>query len=379
MSTDLYGIRILAREGPTVTFRVFNVYGDWKGLPNPVLGGFWVHVASEGALRDEIGDRRFDEDWLREHAWDYVRSAVLLEMANYCTPLRYTFYYERGGHWVEEQRLPQAVFRVTYSDVRWVEHLDVGSAWGTTAYEPGAPVRRLQGGSLQEVDQAELARVAELVEHEDAEIAARALRRLGQAGPAASPWSRVVARRLEDRSPLVRQEAQRALGHIGDDTAVAALASALGDSRHAVPVLLALARVGATAAPAADPLLQLTRARTISLRSLAEIAYFSATGEPASWRYTEEALRGSRSRRERAFEALTSLPEPARARAMPMLAGLLADEQALPWWTDLLLWLEQRRPLAPEVAGALVSFAQAQASRPGYRALAHRILTAPTP
>jgi hypothetical protein len=385
MSTDLYGVRILAREGATVTFRVFNVYGDWQRLPNPVPGGFWVHIASdalmdpwrEGALREEIGDRRFEEDWLRAHAWDYVRSVTLLEMANYCTPLRYTFYYERGGQWVDEQRLPQAVFRVTYSEARWVEHMLVGEAWGTTAYEPGPPARSAQEGSLAEVDGAEvdgagLARVAELVEHADVEIAARALHRLGQAGPAASPWSRQVGRRLDDRAPAVREAALRALACIGDETSVAALAGELCDGLQAVPALLALARVGPAARAAADPLLQLTRARTVSLRSLAEIAYFSVTGHAATWSSTQEALRGSRRRRERAFTALTSLPEPALGRALPLLTRLLEDEQALPWWTDLLLLLERRRPLPPEAAAALSSFAAAQSDRPGYATLARR-------
>ncbi|MEO5584314.1 MAG: hypothetical protein ABIQ75_02575 [Flavobacteriales bacterium] len=145
MSTDLYGIRVLAKEGPTVTLKVFLTYYDWDQIPYSkdfFLMVLWdeadTRFGGGGPLGDAITVPQIcDEKFRLEHAGAYVESVDTISCANYPITNKEhlaTFYYEREGRWENEDKLAQVDYKITVTDPKWIEHLEPGMSWGTTAY-----------------------------------------------------------------------------------------------------------------------------------------------------------------------------------------------------------------------------------------------------
>jgi WD40 repeat protein len=150
MSTDLYGIRVLALEPERreVTLKVFVVYYDTHSKTYPPLPdepGFFLHVLwQQGRWEHPVGeaitvDQILDEDWVNVHSRWFIAKAERTSTANY--PPRdedferlHDFYYERVGGWKDEELLIQAEYDVRVTDPRWLEQLSVGDAWGTASY-----------------------------------------------------------------------------------------------------------------------------------------------------------------------------------------------------------------------------------------------------
>ena len=145
MSSDLYGIRVLAKEASTVTLKVFLVYYDWDHIPESkdfFLSVLWdeadTRFGGGGPLGDAITVPEIcDEQFRLYHADAYVAKVEQIGSANY--PITHkeklsTFYYERDGKWENEDKLAQVDFRITVTDPKWIEHLQPGMSWGTTSY-----------------------------------------------------------------------------------------------------------------------------------------------------------------------------------------------------------------------------------------------------
>jgi len=156
MSTDLYGIRVLEvePEARRVRVLVFVVYYDTHGQyhqPVPEDISFFFRVLWDkadtrfgggGSLGKEVDvDAYLDESFVDSNAWRFVERVEELEVRNF--PVENwegvsDFYYERGGAWVDEDKLVQADFDVFVTDARYIDHLTVGMSWGTTSYETQA-------------------------------------------------------------------------------------------------------------------------------------------------------------------------------------------------------------------------------------------------
>ena len=145
MSTDLYGIRVLAKEASTVTLKVFLVYYDWDHIPESkdfFLSVLWdeadTRFGGGGPLGDAITVPEIcDEKFRLEHAGTYVAQVEKLGSANYPITDKKelaTFYYERDGKWENEDKLAQVDFKITVTDPKWIAHLEPGMSWGTTSY-----------------------------------------------------------------------------------------------------------------------------------------------------------------------------------------------------------------------------------------------------
>lgn len=144
--TDLYGIRVLKKAKTTVTFRVFIVYPDSEFIPD--TPEFFFQVLLDRAERfyswkgGPLGDtlRLYDwsnEEWLLDECEKYIEKVEYIAERNFPFDPSdfYTFYYERDGKWQDEDKLPQMDCAVTVSDPRWIEHLEEGMSWGSTAYQ----------------------------------------------------------------------------------------------------------------------------------------------------------------------------------------------------------------------------------------------------
>lgn len=145
MSTDTYGIRVLGKEGATVTLKVFLVYYDWNTIPDTedfFLSVLWDQADTRfdkgGPLGDTITVKQIcSDDFRLEHAQEYIASVEVIGSKNY--PIKdktdlETFYYEREGRWKDEDKLAQVDFKITVTDPKWIAHLEPGMSWGTTAY-----------------------------------------------------------------------------------------------------------------------------------------------------------------------------------------------------------------------------------------------------
>lgn len=145
MSSDLYGIRVLAKEASTVTLKVFLVYYDWDHIPASkdfFLSVLWdkadTRFGGGGPLGDAVTvDQICDDQFRLDHAGTYVASVEQIGSANYPITNKEklsTFYYERDGKWANENKLAQVDFRITVTDPKWIEHLQPGMSWGSTSY-----------------------------------------------------------------------------------------------------------------------------------------------------------------------------------------------------------------------------------------------------
>lgn len=160
MSTDLYGIRVLAldRANRRVRLRVFVVYEtrpdafDHTPLPSDLsfflraLGGVpqwkyrWLRAPIDAAIPE---GKRYDEPWVDANAWRYIerfervstRNEPLLDPPDEGVTM---FHYEREGCWEQESRMMQADFDVWVTRPAFLAHLELGMSWGTTAYGTAA-------------------------------------------------------------------------------------------------------------------------------------------------------------------------------------------------------------------------------------------------
>ena len=176
MSTDLYGIRVLEKDGDTLLLQVFITYSDIETLPGSA--SFFL-MALRGPARDadplavELKALRaagLDPDLM--DAERFIAEASLLEEVypgvtdfseadapspppprpvldhrgrkprhrdRDAAPLWLHHHgQERNGGlggWAHEDRLPRGLYFVRVTDPRWIAHLVPGQSWGTTAYE----------------------------------------------------------------------------------------------------------------------------------------------------------------------------------------------------------------------------------------------------
>ncbi len=145
MSTDLYGLRVLAKKEKEVTLQVFLLYYDWDTIPSSkdfFLSCFWdeadTRFGGGGPLGDAVSVEEIcSEEFRLENGDKYIEEVEELSRLNY--PIQpgvelATFYYERDGKWQDEDKLAQVMFRVKVTDPKWIQHLEVGMSWATTSY-----------------------------------------------------------------------------------------------------------------------------------------------------------------------------------------------------------------------------------------------------
>jgi len=141
MSTDLYGIRVLATKPKEqkVTLKVFVVYYDsaaQKHQPLPKDHSFFLRILWDkgdtrfgkgGPIEDEISvDQILEERWVDKNTFKFIKNVDQIATANF--PLEdYTdysgFYYERNGAWVNEDKLVQATYEIEVTDSKYLAHL----------------------------------------------------------------------------------------------------------------------------------------------------------------------------------------------------------------------------------------------------------------
>jgi hypothetical protein len=170
MSTDLYGVRVIDIDGPTVLWEVFIVYSDIEALPYSTR--FYASLAEETAPRHS----KLHQD-LRDTTYPsldgdlYVAEVTCLEEAHppfeellatlppsppappvvspgkrkprhkeqTIRPIVFSYHQPDlncgAGGWANEHLLPRGLFLVVYRNEALIAHLKKGESWGTTRYE----------------------------------------------------------------------------------------------------------------------------------------------------------------------------------------------------------------------------------------------------
>jgi hypothetical protein len=153
MSTDLYGIRVMALDPRRrrVRLRVFVTYYDADEYDQALLDGdpsFFLRVLwdeadtrpEDGApLRERVSlDEILDEDWVDGNTWRFVARYEVVASKN--VPFTRT---DIAGlparsydlHWFTgEESLVQTDYDVWVTDPRWLAHLSLGRNWTTSSY-----------------------------------------------------------------------------------------------------------------------------------------------------------------------------------------------------------------------------------------------------
>ncbi|MFG2089157.1 MULTISPECIES: WD40 repeat domain-containing protein [unclassified Spirillospora] len=146
MSTDIYGVRVLAvhPDELRISFRIFVVYYDTHSQtygPEPDDPTFFFSLLWErGPLHDRIDvATSLDGEWIDANTRRFVSGVERLATRNHPpSPEQWKelcdFYYEHGGYWQDEDLLVQFDYDVYVTDRRWIESFSEGDAWGTTAF-----------------------------------------------------------------------------------------------------------------------------------------------------------------------------------------------------------------------------------------------------
>ena len=180
MSTDLYGIRVLERDGASLVLQVFIVYSDIEDLPSPGKPFFLRVLCDQARPPSPLGElleaerragHKRDDAWIWAHAEELIAEVEQLDTTypgvidfsepGGLPPAAQPERDQRGkkgrwkdrdrpplwfhhhdptrngglGGWAHEEQLPHGTYFVGVTDPRWAEHLRQGQSWGTAAYE----------------------------------------------------------------------------------------------------------------------------------------------------------------------------------------------------------------------------------------------------
>jgi hypothetical protein len=260
MSTDTYGIRIEKKEGKKIQIRVFNVYGDWVGIPASrnffmrIIGSYY---SDDNLLYNVQSELDYNEEKEYEAAPKYIKDFEVISTLNYPGILEHTFYYERDGGWQNEELLPQILFEVEVTEEAWIQHLEVGYSWGSTAYGSQSFFRkgektREDWNKFQErwrnklvVDAELLDYLIEFMQSQDDYVAWNAIELIRENDIDAQKALLFLMEAVGDRNTDVAFYAVEALGKIGDVKAFSVLLPFIGEAhfRLLYDVLIAVAQI----------------------------------------------------------------------------------------------------------------------------------------
>ncbi|MEV3927698.1 HEAT repeat domain-containing protein [Actinomadura coerulea] len=377
MSTDMFGIRVLANDGLNLTVRVYVVYDD-ESLPNPALKSFffclltrnWLSVRPLARIEQEIGDDWWsarviqhetgDYDglskgfaWMAQTAQHFVQDVTLLETRNHPGRPPHTFHYLKEGGWSQEELLPQGVYRVTATDPKWIEHLSPGDAWATAfqqyprprhldqepedwkSFVDGIGHHSHQAGNDQQrvdLDAATVERLTGALDHANDYVAWRAAQILGAARNRASSAVPRLAQALGDANPDVQAYAVHALGRIGDAAAAGPLITVLwthdpSDWRNnTAEAAMALAAIGPDASLATDALRCTGATDDIEMSAAAAFALYRITGDESHLASVEHAFPTNSDMQRMIIGVLLDAPADTTGAMLPLLTSVLEGE-----------------------------------------------------
>lgn len=351
MSTDLYGVRIEKIKGTKVQLRIFNVYGDFVGIP--ASKDFFVRIMSDWSIRHEksaveeylteyiknaqdANDTHFSSDFeeyiLFMKSCDFVKSVKVVETKNYPGILKYTFYYCRNGKWKDEKKLPQILFELTVTEKKWISHWQEGDSWGSTAYDAyygerleedrvvwdkflrtftDEHIRTLAEPQNSKLLEDKIWHLVVGLRGDDNNIAWRSAEVLEQIA-CHSPLAKLAVpgliECLSSHNADIKGYSSRALGQIGDERAIAALLpnlAYLGYEGRATSAAIAIGRIAPQNRVCVDALLRILNGAVISyqyqegvntplkaseaLKTAAAFALYRITGEE---KYLKKWMKG---------------------------------------------------------------------------------------
>lgn len=138
--SENYRVKVLSKDAATVELEITLLHPDAGGFPDvPNFGFQMLYVESEGprTLEDEIsklggGPGFLEEEFVLEYTDRFVASCELVEMRGFVPPKQPD---AEWGDIIDHENPPIATYRITTTEPRWIDHLNVGDVWENACYD----------------------------------------------------------------------------------------------------------------------------------------------------------------------------------------------------------------------------------------------------
>lgn len=134
----LYHVKVLEKEGTRVVLGLTIIHPDERDFYQSP--GFGLLLLYDRAQTFIYGDNPLgntvsrlnarDPDWLAEHATEYISSVVVESTANHPASPELDF------NEAEREELPFARVAIDVTEEQWIDHLQPGLQYKSSAYDP---------------------------------------------------------------------------------------------------------------------------------------------------------------------------------------------------------------------------------------------------
>ncbi len=141
----LFDIEVLEKTGNTVKLKLYIIHPDqyWfyesKSFALQLIWDLSKATKNDrNPLLEEISKEKIlNVKWVIDNQDKYIESIKILETLNYPIEIDYSRMSEQefDKHWENKKELAQAIYLITVSDPRWIEHVYLGLKYDTAAYD----------------------------------------------------------------------------------------------------------------------------------------------------------------------------------------------------------------------------------------------------
>ncbi len=144
MASSLFKVQVINIQETICDLRLFIIHPDQSRFY--ATGPFaiqliWDAMTSSDRVVFPIGQRiTLDDvsnpDFMYENEDTYISMVEFLEFKNYPRTINLDDLSEKEfqEYWLNEELLSQAIIRITVTDPRWIEHLEIGIEWESSAF-----------------------------------------------------------------------------------------------------------------------------------------------------------------------------------------------------------------------------------------------------
>lgn len=144
MGSHLFRARVLAIAGQDCDLQLFIIHPDQKRIyasPFFALRLLWDPIHPVHQIDSPLGqaisiDQICDTEFVHAHADQFIEMVEFVSRKNYPAKINFDEMSREAfdSFWQDEERLQQAVLRITVTDPQWLAHLNPMMEWGTAAH-----------------------------------------------------------------------------------------------------------------------------------------------------------------------------------------------------------------------------------------------------